>query len=420
MKSSTLAVGAVSLLSLVSAQPHRRRHVHEHQNAKKDSNVVVVVDTVYAMAQAPEVVIYVDQDGKPVQTSTAGTLGTPVVYSHGALSTILPTSSSTPPPAPTSTSTTAPTSSSAVAVPASSAPAAAAPAPVLQAVESVAAAVVSAVAPIASSVSSSSEGSGYGVSYSAYKANGDCKSQDDVNKDVAGFGGAYSMVRIYGTACNQVATVLQAAKNHGLKVFAGVSDLSTLNSEIQTIVSAANGDWSSFDTIAIGNELVNSGAESAAAVVAALSTARGLLKTAGYTGHIVTVDTLAATLNYPTLADNSDYAAVNCHPFFDPNTPPSGAGGFIQTQMTNLRAKLANPSQEIVITETGYPYQGDNNGLAVPTLANQALALSSIKSTLSSAVIFLSAYDDPWKTDSAGTLGAERYWGKGGAQAPSG
>ena len=376
---------------------------------------MVVVDTVYAVAQAPEVVIYVDQDGKPVQTSTTGTLGTPVVYSHGALSTILPTSSTLPPPAPTSTSTTAPTSTSVVAVPASSAAA-----PVVQAVQSVAAAVASAVAPIASSVSSSSEASGYGVSYSAYKANGDCKTQDDVNKDVAGFGGAYSMVRIYGTACNQVATVLQAAKNHGLKVFAGVSDIGTLTSEIQTIISAANGDFSDFDTIAIGNEWVNSGAASASAVLGALSTARGLLGTAGYKGHIVTVDTLAATLNYPELADNSDYAAVNCHPFFDPNTPPSGAGSFIQTQMTNLRAKLANPSQEIVITETGYPYQGDNNGLAVPSLTNQAIALSSIKSTLSSAVIFLSAYDDAWKTDSAGTLGAEKFWGKGGAQAPSG
>lgn len=406
MKASLLALGAVSLLSLVAAQPHRRRHVHEHQNEKKDSNVVVVVDTVYAVAEAPEVVVYVDNDGNPVQTSTIGTVATPVVYSHGALSTILPTSSSIPPPAPTSTA--ASTSTSAVAVSSS----AAAIAGVAQAVESVA----SAVAPAASS----SEASGYGVSYSAYKANGDCKTQDDVNEDVAGFGGAYSLVRIYGTACNQVATVLQAAKNHGLKVFAGVSDLSTLNSEIATIVSAANGDWSSFDTIAIGNELVNSGAASASDVVAALSTARGLLKTAGYTGHIVTVDTLAATLNYPTLADNSDYAAVNCHPFFDPNTPPSGAGSFIKTQMALLRAKLANPSQEIVITETGYPYDGEANGEAVPTLANQAIALSSIQSTLSSAVIFLSAYDDAWKTNSAGTFGAETYWGKGGAQAPSG
>jgi exo-beta-1,3-glucanase (GH17 family) len=251
----------------------------------------VVLDTVYAVAQAPDVIVYVDQNGKPIDTTTQGTYAAPSVWSQGPLSTILPSSSSTPPPAPSSTSTTSSTTSSpAVAVPVyTPAPVVAA---VVQAVKSVATPVVSAVTPpVASSASSSSESSGYGVSYSAYKSNGDCKSQDDVNEDVAAFGSGYSMIRIYGTSCNQVATVLQAAKNHGMKLFAGVSDLSTLSSDISAIAAAANGDWSCFDTIAIGNELVNSGAASASAVVAALSTARGLLKTAGYTGKIVTVDT---------------------------------------------------------------------------------------------------------------------------------
>lgn len=420
MKTSTLGLATVSLLSLVSAQPHRRRHVHEHQNAKKSDNVVVVVETVYALAQAPDVIVYVDQNGKPIDTTTQGTYGPPSVWSHGALSTILPSSSSTPPPAPSSTSTTSSTTSSPpVAVPDyTPAPVVA---PVLQAIKSVAPPVVSDVTPpVASPVSSPSESSGYGVSYSAYKANGDCKSQDDVNADVAAFGSGYSMIRIYGTACNQVATVLQAAKKHGMKLFAGVSDLSTLSSDIPTIAAAADGDWSCFDTIAIGNELVNSGAASASAVVAALSTARGLLKAAKYTGKIVTVDTLMATLSNPILADNSDYAAVNCHPFFDPNTPPDAAGSFIQTQMTNLRAKLADPSKEIVITETGWPHGGSPNGMAVPSLSNQAIAISSIKSKFSSAVILLSAFDDGWKTNGAGTFGAEQFWGIGAAKAPSG
>jgi len=376
----------------------------------------MVVDTVYAVAQAPEVVVYVDQNGNPVETTTTGTLGTPLVVSHGALSTISPSSSSTPPPAPAPSSTsTSSSSAAAVATPVA--------APVVQAVQPVAAAassVAAAVVPVDKSTSPSSGSTGYGVSYSAYTSSGSCKTQEQVSQDVAAFGNSYSMVRIYGTSCNQVATVLTAAKTHNLKLFAGVSDLSTLNSEIQTIVAAANGDWSHFDTIAIGNELVNSGAASASAVVSALSTARGLLKTAGYTGKIVTVDTMAATLIYPTLADNSDYAAVNCHPFFDPNTAPAAAGKFIQTQINLLKAKLSNKNQNIVITETGYPYCGSPNGAAVPSLSNQATALSSIKSTFSSGIVLLSAFDDLWKTNSAGTFGAEQCWGVGGAKAPSG
>jgi exo-beta-1,3-glucanase (GH17 family) len=129
---------------------------------------------------------------------------------------------------------------------------------------------------------------------------------------------------------------------------------------------------------------------------------------------------MAATLINPTLADNSDYAAVNCHPFFDPNTAPAGAGEFIQTQINLLKAKLSNKNQNIVITETGYPHCGSANGAAVPSLSNQATALSSIKSTFSSGIVILSAFDDSWKTNSAGTFGAEQCWGVGGAKAPSG
>jgi exo-beta-1,3-glucanase (GH17 family) len=238
-----------------------------------------------------------------------------------------------------------------------------------------------------------------------------------VNQDVAGFASSYSMVRIYGTSCNQTATVLSACKQHNLKLFAGISDLSTLNSEIQLIIEAANGDWSDFDTISIGNELVNSGAASPSAVVAAIGTARGLLGAASYTGRIVTVDTLIATVANPILAQNSDYIAVNNHPFFDPNSAAGDVSSFFETSIASVLAVVTG--KELVITETGWPTCGSANGAAVPSLANQATALSGIKAASPNAII-LSAYNDKWKTNSASTFGAEQCWGVGGADAPSG
>jgi exo-beta-1,3-glucanase (GH17 family) len=373
----------------------------------------LVVDTVYAIAQAPEVVVYVNNEGSTISTTTQGTGAPPSVLSYGAATTIFPSSSSTPSPAPSSTSTTS-TTPVAIAAPVIEAVASSSPQPVPIA--------SSAIAPASSSPPSSvtpSESSGYGVSYSPYHADGSCKTQDEVNQDVGAFGGSYSLVRIYGTSCNQTATVLEAAKKNNLKLFAGISSLSDLTSEIQLIVEAANGDWSSFDTISVGNELVNSGIASPSAVVAGIATARGLLSAAKYTGKVVTVDTLIAAVANPILCDSSDYAAVNDHPFFNPNTAASEAGTFLQTSVAQLRAVLSNPNQEVVITETGWPWNGSPNGAAVPSLSNQAAALSAIKSTYSSAVIFLSAYNDQWKTDSAGTFGAEKYWGAGGANAPS-
>jgi len=207
-----------------------------------------------------------------------------------------------------------------------------------------------------------------------------------------------------------------------LKLFAGIYDLSTLSSEVATIVSAANGDWSSFDTISVGNELVNSGAASASVVVSAISTARGLLKAAGYTGKVVTVDTLVAARANPSLCDNSDYCAVNCHPFFDGNTVAADSGSFLNTQIPTLKAVLANQNQQVVITETGWPWKGDTNGVAVPSTANQQAALSSIKSAFTSspgAVILFTAFNDMWKVNTAAQFNAEQYWGFAG-YAPSG
>ena len=282
------------------------------------------------------------------------------------------------------------------------------------AVKATAVAKTSSAASTSSSSSSSSEGSGFGFSYSPYNSDSSCKTQDQVNTDFDAIPSGYSMVRTYGTDCNQVATVLTAAKAKGLKLFAGIYDLSTLSDEISIISSAANGDWSSFDTISIGNELVNSGSASAATVVAAIGTARTLLEAAGYTGKVVTVDTLVAARANPSLCDASDYCAVNSHPFFDGNTVAADSGSFLTTQIPTLRAVLSDQSQEIVITETGWPWQGETNGVAVPSEANQAAALSSIKSAFSStpeAVILFTTFNDLWKTNTAAQFQAEQYWG---------
>lgn len=138
-------------------------------------------------------------------------------------------------------------------------------------------------------------------------------------------------------------------------MFAGIFDISDLPTQVATIVKAANGDWSNFDTISVGNELVNSGTASASTVVAAIGTVRGLLKTAGYTGNVVTVDTLVASRANPSLCDASDYCAVNCHPFFDGNVVAADSGNFLTTQLPTLKDKLSNKSQKIVVTETGWP-----------------------------------------------------------------
>jgi len=463
MKINTIAValGALPLLAQnVIAQPHRMlpsqaasiiakleylgvRHAHQNKHAKKNTGdvVVTVIDTVYASpTQAPDVLVYVNQFGVPLSTITEGIVEqVPSVWStaYGTPPPAPSTSTTSTPPAPDTTSTSeaapapvAPPPSSTLVVKSSAAPVveaaqfaatsvAAAGAPVASAaaniVGPVASAITSSAAPAQSTSSSSfSSGGGYGIAYSPYNSDNSCKTQDQVNKDFETIGKGYSRVRLYGTDCNQTATVLSAASNYGMKLFAGIFDINSLQDEVDLITGAAKGDWGMFDTISVGNELVNSASATAEAVVAAIGTVKALLKTAGWSGNVVTVDTLVASRANPSICDASSFCAVNSHPFFDGGVVAKDSGDFLTTQISTLRDVLANKNQQIVITETGWPSKGSQNNLAIPGSQNQADAISSIKNAFTSdpeSVILFTAYNDYWKTNTADTYNAEQYWG---------
>ena len=274
----------------------------------------------------------------------------------------------------------------------------------------------------ASSSASSSSGkgpSGYGVVYSPYTDDGGCKSQDQVNSDFATIhafaqsnGDEWAFVRTYGVDCNQVSTVLSACEQYDLKIFAGVFNVDTdetLAADLKTLTEAANGDWSRFNTISIGNEVVNSGKLTVADVGKRVASAKSTLSAAGYTGSIVAVDTLVAMVANPGLCEFSDYVAVNSHPFFDGNVLAEDSGEFLVQQMQSVSNVCGG--KETWITETGWPTQGSNNGVAVPSVQNQKSAIASIKKAVTSNVIWFTAFNDMWKTNSASTFNAEQYWG---------
>lgn len=72
---------------------------------------------------------------------------------------------------------------------------------------------------------------------------------------------------------------------------------------------------------------------------------------------------------------------------------------------------------------TPIKWKGDSNGAAVPSLSNQAAALSSIKTAFSSnpeSIILFTAFNDVWKKNTAAQFEAEQFWGMGGNNPPSG
>ncbi|POR35112.1 Putative family 17 glucosidase SCW4 [Tolypocladium paradoxum] len=261
----------------------------------------------------------------------------------------------------------------------------------------------------------------FGISYAPYRADHACKSKQDIENDFRRFAGSYSLVRIYGTDCDQVDNVYSVAKAHGMKVFLGIWEPSSVEDEANKIISGVNGDWDMVHTVSVGNELVNNGQASPRQIVSAVKNARSTLRAAGYRGPVVAVDTFVAAQAHPELCEQSDYCAINAHAFFDGTVSASESGRWLQNTVSRVKSALSVP-KKVVVTETGWPMKGEKNGMAVPSLQDQKSALDSIKKEFASTpgdVILFSAFNDLWKTRDMATFNSDQYWGIGGAVSAS-
>ncbi|KAI1056449.1 hypothetical protein LB507_002172 [Fusarium sp. FIESC RH6] len=260
-----------------------------------------------------------------------------------------------------------------------------------------------------------------GVSYAPYRGDHQCKEEDEIKQDLAKLAGSYSLVRIYGTECDQVSKIYPCAKANDMKLFLGIWDINDVQNEAKLIIDAINGDWDIVDTISVGNELVNNGAATPAQVLAAVDEASQILKAAGYNGPVLTVDTFMAVQEHPELCEKSEYCAINAHAFFDPHTSADGAGKWLSDTVQAVKSKLSS-DKRIVICETGWPTKGDSNGEAVPGLTQQGSALRAIREAFSEHpddLILFSAFNDHWKKAEAATFHAEQYWGIDGKNSDS-
>lgn len=362
------------------------RHFHQRAQAPLQAPTVTIVDeSVSVPVVEPEVLVYVNAEGRPFSTTTQLVLLLPATptYNEHTKSTPLPPQdpaegTSTPPQVEhvaahegSGIAQSVPVAVPAAATPESrppSAPSSSGPGPSPSPHRD-------APAPPPHQDEPAPASGLTGVTYSPYHQDGTCKSAGEVLSDFQQLQGSYSLVRLYGVDCDQVASVMPAAAAIGVKLFLGLFNLNSLDADINTMTSSvqAHGGWANIDTVSVGNELVNNGQATPDQMVAAVNSTRASLRGAGYQGPVVTVDTFVAMQQHPVLCDKSDYCAMNVHPFFDPNTPAASAGRFVSAQVAKTAALLANPNQRIVVTETGWPWQGSTNGQAARPCSTSSL-----------------------------------------------
>jgi exo-beta-1,3-glucanase (GH17 family) len=256
-----------------------------------------------------------------------------------------------------------------------------------------------------------------GVSYAPYKGNHACKTQKEVNEDFSHMKGKYSMVRIYGTDCNQVAMVREAAKANDMKVFLGIWNLKTMAEETDEIIKGMNGEWNMVFAISVGNEVIDRGEASAEEVVEAIKKTRSRVREAGFKGPVVAVNTQAVMEAHSEVCQASDVCALNVHPFFNANTSAEEAGKWVMEAVKRVQA-LMPKDKKVMVAETGWPTEGQSNGAAVPGKEQQKTALEAISKAYAEhpAELFLfSAFNDLWKAKEAKTFFVEQSWGIDGA-----
>lgn len=250
---------------------------------------------------------------------------------------------------------------------------------------------------------------GKGITYSPYTDTGSCKDTDTITSDIELLAD-FDLIRVYAPDCNCVSAIM-GAMGDSQKLFAGVYYYDSISTDLSTLatqVTASSQGWDGVYAVAIGNEWVNSGTYSASTVASAVSSARSTLSGLGFTGYVVTVDTLVAYEANTELCDASDFVACNSHAYWDGSVLPENAGTWLAEQIASVKSACGG-DKDVLVTETGWPTQGDTYGVAVPSTANQLAAIKSISEEVADQVLFFTTYNDLWKE--AGSYGVEQYWG---------
>ncbi|KAL5113228.1 Cell surface mannoprotein mp65 [Pleosporales sp. CAS-2024a] len=413
----------------------------------------IVTDVVYVTETVANVVVYVDESGIPYSTGTgmlstsASTIAvsTPFTASptcselapapqapSSSAALVSPATSSSAPAAPSTSSTSSALGTPTPSAEPSTAKAADSPAPAT----SVAPQPTTTRAPATSTYQAppppppppasstavpankpgDSGSLGLGVTWDVYTGtapNTQCKSPDLMNQEWAQMKD-FNVVRLYAADCNSIPIAVQNALKYGQKLMAGVylptGDLDqTIQAYKNAIDQYNHGDWSVIALFSVENEAVSDHRMTASGVVDAINNARGKLRGLGYSGPVGAVETVPAMSDNPAICAASDVIMINCHAFFDANTQAQNAGTFVKSQVEAL--KQVCPGKRVVVTESGWPHQGNSNGQAAPSLDNQKAAIASIQANFDHDMFLFNAFDSLWKTNGANTFNAEQFWG---------
>jgi exo-beta-1,3-glucanase (GH17 family) len=87
---------------------------------------------------------------------------------------------------------------------------------------------------------------------------------------------------------------------------------------------------------------------------------------------------------------------ANIHAYFDASSVATDAGTFVLNQITLVQNACGG--KQVIVSESGWPSGGANNGDAIASAIAQASAIASLRAITGQALItFFSFTNDLWK-----------------------
>lgn len=200
--------------------------------------------------------------------------------------------------------------------------------------------------------------------------------------------------------------VPKMAKKHGLKTMVGAwlsEDLDKNEEEIEALIQLANNGL--VDIAAVGNEVLYRNDLS----LQQLLTYMKRVKQAQPNIPMGYVDAYYEFTSHPELVEHSDVILANCYPFWE-GCPQEYALNHMQSMYG--QAMAAAQGKKVIITETGWPNQGESLKGSMPSNENaikyfiNAMAWSK---TANIELFYFSSFDESWKVGPEGEVGA--FWG---------